>query len=129
MHGHMGLSVMEKVLIIDDDQMMCKAMASVIRRMECHVSYCCTLKEGFKIVSSDQFDVVILGNLEGKIVGSSSKEAMAAGVKINEIIKESAAVLGGGGGGRPNLAQGAGPKVNNMVEALDLAMENLKKGL
>jgi alanyl-tRNA synthetase len=76
-----------------------------------------------------EFDVVILGNLEGKIVGSSSKEAMAAGIKINEIIKESAAVLGGGGGGRPNLAQGAGPKFDNMVEALDLALENLKKSL
>ncbi|MFC1887111.1 sigma-54-dependent transcriptional regulator, partial [Thermodesulfobacteriota bacterium] len=51
---------MEKVLIIDDDQMMCKAMASVIQGMECHVSYCCTLKEGFKIATSDEFDVVIL---------------------------------------------------------------------
>ncbi|MDP1552463.1 MAG: DHHA1 domain-containing protein, partial [Methanobacteriaceae archaeon] len=76
-----------------------------------------------------EFDVVILGNLEGKVVGSSSKEAMAAGVKINEIIKESAAVLGGGGGGRPNLAQGAGPNVDKMVEALDLALESLKKNL
>ncbi|MDO9044139.1 MAG: alanine--tRNA ligase [Methanobacteriaceae archaeon] len=76
-----------------------------------------------------EFDVVILGNLEGKIAGSSSKEAMAVGVKINEIIKESAAVLGGGGGGRPNLAQGAGPKFDKMVEALDLALVNLKKSL
>ncbi|MCK9152206.1 alanine--tRNA ligase [Methanobacterium alcaliphilum] len=76
-----------------------------------------------------EFDVVILGNLEGKIVGSSSKEAMDAGVKINEIIKESAAILGGGGGGRPNLAQGAGPKNDKMGEALDIALENLKNSL
>jgi alanyl-tRNA synthetase len=76
-----------------------------------------------------EFDIVLLGNLEGKIVGSSSKEALNAGVKINEIIKQSAAVLGGGGGGRPNLAQGAGPNTDKMAEALDAALENLKNSL
>ncbi|MDI6725258.1 MAG: DHHA1 domain-containing protein, partial [Methanobacterium sp.] len=73
-----------------------------------------------------EFDVVLLGNLEGKIVGTSSREAIEAGIKINEIIKEAAAILGGGGGGRPNLAQGAGPKKEKMRESLDFALDTLK---
>lgn len=76
-----------------------------------------------------EFDIVLLGNLSGKIVGTSSKEAMESGVKINEIIKEAAGILGGGGGGRPNLAQGAGPKAENMREALDFALEQLKANI
>lgn len=73
-----------------------------------------------------EFDVVLLGNLEGKIVGTSSKKAIESGVKINEIIREAAGILGGGGGGRPNLAQGAGPKTEKMREALDFALDKLK---
>ena len=72
-------------------------------------------------------DVVVLGNGEGKIVGAVSKKALEKGVKINGIIKDAAAILGGGGGGRPNLAQGAGPKAEKMQEALDSAVNELKK--
>ena len=56
-------------------------------------------------------DVVIVGNQSGNIVGASSKKAVGIGIKVNEIIKDSAKILGGGGGGRPNLAQGAGPNL------------------
>ncbi|MBI5681470.1 MAG: alanine--tRNA ligase [Methanobacterium sp.] len=73
-----------------------------------------------------EFDVVLLGNLEGKIVGTSSKKAIESGVKINEIIREASGILGGGGGGRPNLAQGAGPKTEKMREALSFAFNKLK---
>nr|WP_095652075.1 MULTISPECIES: alanine--tRNA ligase [Methanobacterium] len=72
-------------------------------------------------------DVVLLGSSEGKIVGAVSKKALESGIKINGIIKDAAAVLGGGGGGRPNLAQGAGPKAEKMQEALDFAVTELKK--
>ena len=72
-------------------------------------------------------DVVVLGNGEGKIVGAVSKKALENGVKINGIIKDASAILGGGGGGRPNLAQGAGPKAEKMQEALDSAVNELKK--
>jgi len=67
-------------------------------------------------------DVVILGNETGKIVGAASQSAIDSGIRINEIIKESAHVLGGGGGGKPTLAQGAGPKFDMIEEALDLAL-------
>ena len=74
-------------------------------------------------------DVVIVGNNEGKIVGASSKKALDNGIKINEIIKEAAGILGGGGGGRPNLAQGAGSKAEKIHEALDFALEQIKFNL
>jgi len=74
-----------------------------------------------------EFDMVLLGNLDGKIVGTSSCKAIESGIKINEVIKEAAGILSGGGGGRPNLAQGAGPKYENMQEALDFALDILKK--
>lgn len=72
-------------------------------------------------------DVVVLGSSEGKIVGAISKKALENGIKINGIIKDAAAILGGGGGGRPNLAQGAGPKAEKIQEALDFAFNELKK--
>lgn len=72
-------------------------------------------------------DVAVLGSSEGKIVGAVSKKALENGIKINGIIKDAAAILGGGGGGRPNLAQGAGPKAEKMQEALEFAVTELKK--
>ncbi|MGZ7096295.1 MAG: DHHA1 domain-containing protein, partial [Methanobacterium sp.] len=74
-----------------------------------------------------EFDIVLLGNLEGKLVGTASKRAIKFDIKINEIIKEAAGILGGGGGGRHNLAQGAGPNVDKMREALDFALTKLKE--
>lgn len=75
----------------------------------------------------DGIDVIIVGNNDGKIVGASSKKALGMGVKMNEIIKGAANVLGGGGGGRPNLAQGAGRNSKKMGEALDYALEAVKR--
>ena len=40
-------------------------------------------------------DLVFLVNNEGKIVGAASQKAIDAGVKVNDIIKESATILGG----------------------------------
>ena len=77
--------------------------------------------------NEDSIDVIIIGNNEGKIVGASSKKALGMGVKMNEIIKGAANVLGGGGGGRPNLAQGAGRNSEKMDEALDYALEAVKR--
>ncbi len=68
-------------------------------------------------------DVAIIGNEDGKIVGSASEKAIDSGVRINDIIKESASILGGGGGGRLTLAQGAGPNRDKMDEALDKAVD------
>lgn len=72
---------------------------------------------------NDNADVVLMGNNDGKIVGAASQNAIDAGIKVNEIIKKAAGVLGGGGGGRLTLAQGAGPKCENMDEALNIAID------
>lgn len=71
-------------------------------------------------------DLVIIGNNDGKIVGAASTKALNNNIKINELIKEAAKILGGGGGGKPMLAQGAGPKSEKMVEALDFIINKLK---
>ncbi len=76
---------------------------------------------------TEKVDVVIIGSSEGKIVGASSKKALNKGVKINELIKEAAKILGGGGGGRPTLAQGAGPHAEKMQDALDFVLDVVKK--
>ena len=71
-------------------------------------------------------DVVVMGNSDGKIVGAASQSAIDAGVKINEIIKTAAGVLGGGGGGRLTLAQGAGKNADKMDEAIRTAVDLIK---
>ena len=76
--------------------------------------------------NEDGLDVVVIGNREGKIVGSSSMKAVDTGVKINKIIKDAAGILGGGGGGRPTLAQGAGKNSDKIQEALEFALTQIK---
>ena len=71
-------------------------------------------------------DVVIMGNSGGKIVGAASQNAIDSGVKINEIIKTAAGILGGGGGGRLTLAQGAGKNADKMSEAIQTAVDLIK---
>ena len=71
-------------------------------------------------------DVVVMGNNDGKIVGAASQNAIDSGVKINEIIKTAAGVLGGGGGGRLTLAQGAGRNADKMEEAIQTAVDLIK---
>ena len=78
---------------------------------------------------NNKADVVLIGNNDGKIVGAASQKAIDEDIKVNEIIKKAAAVLGGGGGGRLTLAQGAGPKCENMEEALDVAYATLNNNV
>ncbi|PKL71269.1 MAG: alanine--tRNA ligase, partial [Methanobacteriales archaeon HGW-Methanobacteriales-2] len=71
-------------------------------------------------------DLVVLGNGEGKIAGAASSKAIKRDIKINEIIKEAAAIMGGGGGGRPNLAQGAGRDADKINDALEFVRAAVK---
>jgi alanyl-tRNA synthetase len=79
-----------------------------------------------KLTDDGGIDVVFLGNSEGKIAGAGSPEAVAQGVKINEIVKEAAKIMGGGGGGKPHLAQGAGKEGEKLQEALEFVRESIK---
>ncbi len=76
---------------------------------------------------NDKADVVLMGNNDGKILGAATQKAFDAGIQINNIIRESAGILGGGGGGRPTLAQGAGKNIDKIEEALDFAFKLLNE--
>jgi len=86
-------------------------------------------KMALKLTENKNIDITILLNKNGKIVGASSQKAIKKGIRINEIIKELATILGGGGGGKPNLAQGAGPKTYKIEETLKKAPMLIKKAL
>lgn len=51
---------MARVLIIDDEEVICVSVARVVGRMGHDVDYCLTLEEGLRKVSSKPFDVVFL---------------------------------------------------------------------
>lgn len=76
--------------------------------------------------SKQEVDVVVIGNSEGKIVGAASPHALNEGIKINELIKQAAHIMGGGGGGKPHLAQGAGRDPGKLQEALDFVLNYLE---
>ena len=60
----------------------------------------------------------MLGSETGKLVAAVGQSGLAKGVKAGSIIRAAAKALGGGGGGRPELAQGGGPNVEKLDEAL-----------
>jgi len=65
--------------------------------------------------------VVLLATVEqGKVVliAGVSKE-VSKKFPAGELVRETAAVLGGKGGGRPDMAQGGGPDVEKLPEALE----------
>jgi alanyl-tRNA synthetase len=82
-----------------------------------------------QLIDEGGVDMVVLGNGEGKIAGAASSKAIDRGIKINEIIKEAARIMGGGGGGKPNLAQGAGREADKLPEAMKFVRETLKDKL
>ena len=60
-----------------------------------------------------------------KAIADNYQKAIDEGVKINEIIKTAAGVLGGGGGGRPNMAQAGGKNPAGIPDAIAKAKEVL----
>jgi len=51
---------MAKVLIIDDDELICEMLSLMVEDMGHTASYTLTIKEGFKRASSEEFDVIFL---------------------------------------------------------------------
>ncbi len=62
--------------------------------------------------------MALLGSEIGKLVAAVGKSGLEKGVKARNIIKAAAKALGGEGGGKPELAQGRGPNVERLDEAL-----------
>ena len=67
---------------------------------------------------AEQDCVALLGSETGKLVAAVGQSGLAKGVKAGSIIRAAAKALGGGGGGKPDLAQGGGPNVEKLDEAL-----------
>ena len=77
---------------------------------------------------SEQDCVVLLGSETGKLVAAVGKSGLAKGVKAGSIIRAAAKALGGGGGGKPEPAQGGGPNVQKLDEALAAGREAMRAG-
>ena len=75
--------------------------------------------------------VVLASANEGKVslMAMATKEAMDKGAHAGNLIKASAALVGGGGGGRPNMAQAGGKNPAGIDAALAKAAEVLEQQL
>ncbi len=65
--------------------------------------------------------VVVLASDEGckvTLCAACGPEAVAKGVKAGDIVKATAALLGGSGGGKPDMAMAGGKDVSKIDEAL-----------
>jgi len=77
---------------------------------------------------AEQDCVVLLGSETGKLVAAVGKSGLEKGIKAGSIIRAAAKALGGGGGGKPDLAQGGGPNVERLDEALQAGREAMRAG-
>jgi alanyl-tRNA synthetase len=77
---------------------------------------------------AEQDYVALLGSETGKLVAAVGKSGLEKGVKAGSIIRAAAKLLGGGGGGKPDLAQGGGPNVARLDEALRAGREEMRAG-
>lgn len=77
---------------------------------------------------AEQDYVALLGSETGKLVAAVGKSGLEKGVKAGNIIKAATKALGGGGGGKPELAQGGGPNVEKLNEALRAGVEAMRAG-
>lgn len=75
--------------------------------------------------------IVFACESEGKVnlIAMATQGAIDKGAHAGNLIKEVAAVVGGGGGGRPNMAQAGGKNPAAIPEALEKAVEVMKKQL
>ena len=64
--------------------------------------------------------VLLASGAEGKVsfIAMATKKAVAKGIHIGNMIRETAKIAGGGGGGRPDMAQAGGKDASKIDEAL-----------
>ena len=72
--------------------------------------------------------VALVGGVDGGRAHLCFARARGPGAHLGEILRESAALLGGKGGGAPELAQGSGPDGARLDEALAAAAARLGGG-
>ncbi len=77
---------------------------------------------GDRIREKDPCAVVVLAAVNGEKITFQAvcgKEAVSAGIRAGDIIKQVTSVAGGSGGGKPDSAMGGGRDVSKLQEALD----------
>jgi alanyl-tRNA synthetase len=85
-----------------------------------------------EIIRRNEATVTVFYGADGKnarIMVMAGKTAVEKGVDANEVVRESAAIIGGGGGGRPNFAQGGGTDVQRLPKAIKKAKETVREKL
>jgi alanyl-tRNA synthetase len=85
-----------------------------------------------EIVNRDAAAVTLFFGSDGenaRIMVMAGKIAVEKGVNADEVVKETAKIVGGGGGGRPNFAQGGGTRSERLAEAVQKAEETLRRKL
>jgi alanyl-tRNA synthetase len=90
------------------------------------------VKTANEIIKRDEAAVTIFYGADEKnarIMIMAGKTALKKGVNAYEIAREASITMEGGGGGKPNFAQGGGPKTEKLLEAIRKAEETLKKQL
>lgn len=85
-----------------------------------------------EIIKKDDASVVIFYGADGntaRIVIMAGRKAVEKGVDASEIAREASKIIGGGGGGKPHFAQGGGPIIEKLSEAVKKAEETLERQL
>ncbi len=73
--------------------------------------------------------VIALKGEKLSLLAVCGKEAVAAGVKAGDIIREIAPIVGGKGGGKPDSAMGGGSDVSKVADALNAVVPFVEKTL
>ena len=69
------------------------------------------IRSGVIVLATIKDDKVLLS-------AGATKDVVAQGVHVGNLIREVAKITGGGGGGRPDMAQAGGKDINKLDEAL-----------
>ena len=80
------------------------------------------LKSGVIVLAAVNDDRVIFS-------AGATKDVVAQGVHVGNLLRETAKITGGGGGGRPDMAQAGGKDAGRLEEALNQVEAILAKQL
>ncbi|OGD45528.1 alanine--tRNA ligase [Candidatus Bathyarchaeota archaeon RBG_13_46_16b] len=85
-----------------------------------------------EIIKRDESVIAIFYGSDSKnarIMVMAGKTALGKGADAGQAVREASSIIGGGGGGKPNFAQGGGPRTDKLPEALRRAEKILRKKL